>query len=326
MSILSKPYFHDEAAAFKHVESVLWMNGAVCPHCKSEARHYSLKNVMTKPSAKNPEGKVRHGLWKCKECRKQFTVRIGTIFEESHLELHKWLQAIYLMVSSKKGISAHQMHRTLEVQYRTAWFLCHRIRAAMREGSFDVFGSGGGGVEIDETFIGTEPSAQIGDRRKRRAAGGYGHKMKVLTLVDRDTKRARSFVIDRVAREEIVPILNANLSKEAHILTDEARQYRGIVHFTNGAKHGHVNHGKGEYVNFKEPTVHTQTVENYYSVFKRGMKGVYQHCAKKHLHRYMAEFDFRYNNRVGNGVNDMERAMLALTGVSGKRLTYRRTH
>tara|TARA_Y100001956_G_scaffold81317_1_gene98589 strand:- start:701 stop:1261 length:561 start_codon:yes stop_codon:yes gene_type:complete len=176
MSILSKAYFHDEAEAFRHVEAVLWPRGAVCPHCKSEARHYCLEGVKTKPSKKHPEGKVRHGLWKCKECRKQFTVRVGTIFEESHLELHKWLQAIYLMVSSKKGVSAHQIHRTLEITYKTAWFLCHRIREAMREGSFDIFGSGGGGVEVDETFIGTEPGAP-----KKRA---YGHKMKVLTLVD----------------------------------------------------------------------------------------------------------------------------------------------
>ena len=176
MSILSKAYFHDEAEAFRHVEAVLWPRGEVCPHCKSEARHYCLEGVKTKPSKKHPEGKVRHGLWKCKECRKQFTVRVGTIFEESHLELHKWLQAIYLMVSSKKGVSAHQIHRTLEITYKTAWFLCHRIREAMREGSFDIFGSGGGGVEVDETFIGTEPGAP-----KKRA---YGHKMKVLTLVD----------------------------------------------------------------------------------------------------------------------------------------------
>ena len=320
MSILSKAYFHDEAEAFRHVESVLWATGAVCPHCKSKARHYRLKNVMTKPSQKNPEGKVRHGLWKCKDCRKQFTVRVGTIFEESHLELHKWLQAIYLMVSSKKGVSAHQIHRTLEITYKTAWFLCHRIREAMREGSFDIFGSGGGSVEVDETFFGTEPDAPKNTKR------GYSHKMKVLTLVDRDTKKARSFVIDRVARDEIVPILNANLAKEAHMLTDEASHYKGIVHFANVAKHDKVNHGRKEWVNPANPTVHTQTVESYFSVFKRGMKGVYQHCAKKHLHRYMAEFDFRYNNRIGNGVDDFERAMIALCGVKSKRLTYKSPH
>lgn len=315
MSILSKAYFHDEAEAFRHVEAVLWPRGAVCPHCKSNARHYRLEGVKTKPSKKHPEGKVRHGLWKCKECRKQFTVRVGTIFEESHLELHKWLQAIYLMVSSKKGVSAHQIHRTLEITYKTAWFLCHRIREAMREGSFDIFGSGGGGVEVDETFIGTEPGAP-----KKRA---YGHKMKVLTLVDRDTKRARSFIIDQVNRDEICPIINSNLSKEAQLLTDTARHYRGIDQHVEVADHGMVNHSKGEYVNFQNPVVHTQTVESYFSVFKRGMRGVYQHCAKKHLHRYMAEFDFRYNNRVGNGVNDFERVMIALSGVKGKRLTYR---
>ncbi|MAP94282.1 MAG: IS1595 family transposase [Ponticaulis sp.] len=317
MSILSKPYFHDEAEAFRHVESVLWTRGSVCPHCQSKAKHYRLKNVMTKPSRKHPEGKVRHGLWKCKECRKQFTVRIGTIFEESHLELHKWLQAIYLMVSSKKGISAHQMHRTLEITYKTAWFLCHRIREAMREGSFDIFGSGGGSVEIDETFIGTEPGAP-----KRR---GYGHKMKVLTLVDRDSKRARSIVVDDLRPSTLAPIVSENVSKEARVLTDQAQHYKKFLQGYAGG-HERVNHGIGEYVSFSNPEIHTQTVESYYSVFKRGMKGVYQHCAKKHLHRYMAEFDFRYNNRIGNGVNDFERAMIALSGISGKRLTYRSAH
>ena len=316
MSILPKPYFHNEAEAFKHVEAVLWPTGSVCPHCKSEARHYRLEGVMTKPSKKNPEGKVRHGLYKCKDCRKQFTVRVGTIFEESHLELHKWLQAIYLMVSSKKGISAHQMHRTLEVTYKTAWFLCHRIREAMREGSFDIFGSGGGGVEVDETFIGTEPGVP-----KRR---GYEHKMKVLALVDRDTKRARTMVVDRTNAATLVPILKENIAKEAVILTDEAGQYKHLS--KDFAGHGFVRHGASEYVNFNNPAIHTQTVESYFSVFKRGMRGVYQHCAKKHLHRYMAEFDFRYNNRIGNGVNDFERALIALSGVSGKRLSYRSAH
>lgn len=314
MSILSKPYFHDEKAAFEYVESILWADGPECPHCGGLERAYKLEGVRTKPSRKNPEGKERHGLWKCGHCRKQFTVRKGSIFEESHLPMTKWLQAIYLMCSSKKGISAHQLHRVLEVQYKTAWFLAHRIREAMSQGALNPFGMGGGGVEIDETFIGTEPGAV----KKRN----FRHKMKVLTLVDRDTKQARSVVIDDLKPTTIAPIVNANVSTEAKILTDQARHYKYMMGRFKGGHHT-VNHTDKEYVSWTNPEVHTQTVENYYSVFKRGMKGTYQHCAKHHLHRYLAEFDFRYNHRSANGVEDGERAVLALRGVKGKRLTYK---
>ena len=314
MSILSKPYFHDEKAAFEYVESILWADGPECPHCGGLERAYKLEGVRTKASRKNPEGKERHGLWKCGHCRKQFTVRKGTIFEESHLPLTKWLQAIYLMVSSKKGISAHQLHRVLEVQYKTAWFLAHRIREAMRQGELAPFGQGGGGVEIDETFIGPEPGAS-----KTRS---FHHKMKVLTLVDRDTKQARSVVIDDLKPSTIAPIVSENVSREAKILTDQARHYKLTMGLYKGGHHT-VDHSAKEYVSWTNPEVHTQTVENYYSVFKRGMKGTYQHCAKHHLHRYLAEFDFRYNHRSANGVEDGERAVLALRGVKGKRLKYK---
>ena len=317
MSILSKAYFHDEAAAFAHIESILWTDGRVCPHCGTVDNSYALKGVRSTPSRKNPEGKQRHGLYKCGECRKLFTVRKGTIFEESHLPMTKWLQAIYLMVSSKKGFSAHQMHRVLEVQYKTAWFLCHRIREAMRSGGdLDVFGGGGGDVEVDETFIGREP-----DMPKKR---GYGHKMKVLALVDRETGQARSMVVDSVGKETVLPILRENISKEARLLTDEARQYKGIGFYFGG--HESVNHGAEEYVRLTDRTIHTNTIEGYFSIFKRGMKGVYQHCAKKHLHRYLAEYDFRYNHRSANGIEDGERATFALRGAVGKRLTYRRAY
>lgn len=314
MSILSKPYFHDEKAAFEYVESILWADGAECPHCGGLERAYKLEGVRTKPSRKNPEGKERHGLWKCGHCRKQFTVRKGSIFEESHLPMTKWLQAIYLMCSSKKGISAHQLHRILEVQYKTAWFLAHRIREAMSQGALNPFGMGGGGVEIDETFIGTEPGAV----KKRN----FRHKMKVLTLVDRDTKQARSVVIDDLKPTTIAPIVNANVSTEAKILTDQARHYKYMMGRFKGGHHT-VNHTDKEYVSWTNPEVHTQTVENYYRVFKRGMKGTYQHCAKHHLHRYLAEFDFRYNHRSANGIEDSERAVIALRGVKGKRLKYK---
>ena len=309
MSVLSKPYMHDEAAAFAHVESIIWADGTGCPHCGCVDRAYRLEGVRTKPSKKNPEGKERHGLWKCRECRKQFTVRKGTIFEESHIEMHKWLQAIHLMVSSKKGISAHQLHRVLEVTYKTAWFLAHRIRECMRSGELAPMGGNGGAVEVDETFIGREPG--------RKPQRGVGWKMKMLTLVDRETKQAKSIVIDDLRKDTIGPILRENIAREAVLNTDEASHYAKVGEEFAG--HEVVKHHAKEYV---RGDAYTNTVEGFYSIFKRGMKGVYQHCGKQHLHRYAAEFDFRYNNRVANGVNDAERVSIALQSTLGKRLTY----
>lgn len=312
MSVLSKPYMHDEAAAFAHVESIIWPEGPVCPHCGVVDRAYRLTGVRSKPSKKNPEGVERHGLWKCRECRKQFTVRKGTIFEESHIEMHKWLQAIHLMVSSKKGISSHQLHRVLEITHKSAWFMSHRIREAMRSDASVDFGVGGGVVEVDETFIGREPG-----KIKSKNARGVHHKMKVLALVDRTTGQSRNFVVDNVDKHTILPILRENIAREAHVMTDEASWYRSLG--TEFAKHGSVDHRSGEY---GRGDIHTNTIEGYFSIFKRGMKGVYQHCAKKHLHRYAAEFEFRYNNRAANGVEDSERGLIALRAVVSKRLTY----
>ena len=318
MSILSKPYMHDEAAAFAHVEALLWADGPVCPHCGNSGKVYALAGVRSKASKKNPEGLERHGLKKCAECRKQFTVRIGTIFEESHIPLHLWLQAIHLMVSSKKGISSHQMHRVLGITYKSAWFLTHRIRECMRDGALAGFGSNGGIVEVDETFIGKEPGVT-----KAKNARGGSHKMKILTLVDRTSKRAKSIVIDDLKKSTLIPILVENIAREAYVMTDEARQYQGIGAGNVFDAHGWNNHGAGEYVNLEDREMHTNTVEGFYSIFKRGMKGVYQHCGKQHLHRYAAEFDFRYNNRAANGVDDTVRAVIALNGVVGKRVLYR---
>ncbi|MGE3307967.1 MAG: IS1595 family transposase, partial [Rhizobiaceae bacterium] len=219
MSVLSRPYFHDEAAAFEHVEMILWPQGPVCHHCGSMEQHYRLKGVRTKASKKNPHGVERHGLLKCSDCRKQFTVRMGTIFEETHLPLHKWLQAIHLMCSSKKGISAHQMHRVLECTYKTAWFLCHRIREAMRSDDFTPLGGNGMTVEADETFIGNLRGVPKGR--------GTGHKNTVLTLVERGG-RARSFHIDSTSVARVVPIVRANIAKESRLMTDEARQYKTV--------------------------------------------------------------------------------------------------
>jgi transposase-like protein len=204
MSVLSKPYFHDEEAAFRFVEGLIWSNGPVCPKCGGVDRISAIKA--------NPEKRVRYGLKKCGQCKSQFTVRMGTIFEESKLPLHKWLQAIYLMCSSKKGISAKQLERTLEVTYKTAWFLAHRIREAMRSGELAPFGQDGGAVEVDETYIGREPGKPV-----KRA---FHHKMKVLSLVDRSTGQVRSVVVDNIRPATIAPIVLDNLHREARLMTD----------------------------------------------------------------------------------------------------------
>jgi transposase-like protein len=314
VSVLSKPYFHDEAAAFAYVEGIIWNGEPTCPHCGVVGRAYALKNVRSKPSKKNPEGVVRHGLKKCGACRAQFTVRKGTIFEESHLPMHKWLQAIYLMCASKKGVSALQLQRTLEVQYNTAWFLAHRIREAMRSGDLAPFGQGGGTVEADEAFLGNDPDMPSPTKHTR-----IHNKNKVLSLVDRSTGRVRSFVVDRLNSQTVGEILAANIAKEARLVTDEASHYiRAGRTFEGG--HEWVRHRAEEYV---RGDVYTNTIEGYFSIFKRGMKGVYQHCSKKHLHRYMAEFDFRYSNRAALGCEDQERTTRAVLGIVGKRLTYR---
>ncbi len=311
MSALSAPYMHYEAVAFAHVEAMLWPEGPVCPACGVVDNAYVLKGVRTKPSKKNPDGKVRHGLKKCKDCGKQFTVRSGTIFEESHIDLHLWLQAIYLMTSSKKGISSHQLSRTLGVTVRSAWFLSHRIREAMRDDGAVDFGSGGGVVEVDETFIGRDKTKPV-----RR---GHGHKHKVLALVDRDSGRSRTMVVDDLKARTLMPILCENIAEEATVYTDEAGQYRSLGRVF--AEHDFVTHSAEQWA--KPGGVHTNTAEGWFSIFKRGMKGVYQHCSKRHLHRYAAEFEFRYNNRVANGPDDATRAAIALQGVQGKRLLYR---
>lgn len=313
MSVLSSPHFHDETKAFEFLESIVWANGTVCPHCGTVGgRVYDLAGVRSKPSKKSPEGVVRHGLKKCGECRQQFTVKVGTVFEHARMPLHKMLQAVHLMVSSKKGISAHQLSRVLEVQYKSAWFLAHRIREAMRSGDLAPFGADGGFVEVDETYIGRQKGKEI--------KSGGGHKMKVLALIDRNTGKAMTFTDPNLTAKDIHPILRANIAKEATLMTDEARLYWKVG--KEFAAHHRVLHAGHEYVRKGEPTIHTNTVEGYFSIFKRGMKGVYQHCGEQHLHRYLAEYEFRYNNRIANGVDDRQRAVEGLKGIVGKRLTY----
>lgn len=307
-AVLDAKHFHDEEAAYRYVEAIMWPEGPVCPHCGSMERVGKLKGKST-----------RIGVYKCYECRKPFTVKVGTVFEASHVPMRHWLQAIFLLASSKKGISTNQLQRMLGCTMKTAWFLSHRIREAMRSGDLAPFGSNGGAVEVDETFIGNDRHNPPGETKR-----GISNMNKVLSLVDRDSGQVRSFVVTDLRMSTILPILEQNISREARLMTDEAPRYKNIGHNFAGG-HGVVNHVKDEYVSVEDPTIHVNTVEGFYSIFKRGMRGVYQHCDQRHLHRYMAEFDFRYSNRIALGVDDTARAENLLKGAKGKRLTYQTT-
>jgi transposase-like protein len=280
------------------VEAKLWPNGPVCPNCGGVERISKMQGKST-----------RKGVYKCYQCRKPFTVRVGTIFESSHVPLHIWLQAMYLIAGSKNGISSIPLFRILGVTLKPAWFLSHRIREAMREGDLAPFGHGGGAVEVDETYIGRKAGAGL-------PKGGWGHKMTVLGLVDRNTGRSRLFHVDK-GGAQIQSIVLGNLSREARLMTDEHTMYKKIGR--EFSEHSAVHHYNKEYV---RGDVTTNTIEGCFSIFKRGMRGVYQFCAEKHLHRYLAEFEFRYSNREANGVDDGARADAILRGVVGKRLTY----
>jgi transposase-like protein len=297
---LQTPAFTDNNAAREAMEAVLWPNGPMCPRCRSLDR-------IGKVSGNS----VRPGLHYCGGCKKQFTVTVGTIFERSKVPLSKWWLAVHLLAASKKGMSSHQLMRMLGVTYQTAWFMTHRIREAMRSGDFlPPMGGSGAIVEADETFIG-----QKKDVPKRR---GYAHKHAVLSLIERGGK-VRSFHVSGTAAADLVPIIKANVARETRMMTDEAGQYTHLK--KDFAEHGVVHHGAGEYV---RGDAHTNTLEGYYSIFKRGMKGIYQHCSEKHLHRYVAEFDFRYNSRIKLGIGDAQRCALVIRGAEGKRLMYRR--
>ena len=263
-SILSAKHFHDERAAYAFVEARVWVDGRVCPHCGTVGNSTALKGKSTRP-----------GVYKCKDCRQPFTVKVGTVFEASNVKLHIWLQAMHLLCSSKKGISSNQLHRVLGVSLKTAWFMSHRIRLAMASGDLSPFGVGGGAVEVDETFIGTDTDRV--NKGIRRAS----HMNKVMTLVDRQTGRARSIVVDDLKIGTVTEIVSANVAREARLMTDEAYHYVPVGR--SFAQHGTTNHKAEEYVSRADPTVHSNTVEGYFSVFKRGMKGTYQHCAKAPL-------------------------------------------
>ena len=303
-SALSAPHFHNEAAAFAFVEARVWPEGPVCPHCGGFDRISKMQGKST-----------RQGLYKCYQCRKPFTVRIGTIFESSHVPLHIWLQAMYLVAGSKKGISSNQLHRTLGVTLKTAWFMSHRIREAMRNNGLGLMGSDGGRVEVDETYIGKKPGVV-----KHPKAVGPHHKLRVVALVDRNSGEARSIPANSMVRDEVAQIVRANVAKEAQLTTDEARLYWAVGREYAG--HDRVLHAGGEYV---RGDVYTNSVEGFFSIFKRGMRGIYQFCGEKHLHRYLAEFDFRYSNRIALGYNDADRTDAMLRGIVGKRLTYQQS-
>ncbi|MBL8658596.1 MAG: IS1595 family transposase [Rhodospirillales bacterium] len=313
MSHFSDPHFHNEAAAYVYVEARVWPNGPVCPRCGGMERIGKMGGTST-----------RIGTYKCYACRKPFTVKIGTIFESSHVKMRLWLQAIYLLACSKKGVSANQLHRILGVTLKTAWFMAHRIREAMRDGGLEPLGGSGKTVEADETYFGQQadpqPSPQRQGRPYKKRGRGPAGKRAILGLVERNG-RVRTFHVAQATKENVKDLVASNISRESRLCTDESRLYTEIG--STFADHQAVCHSAGEYV---RGDVHSNTIESYFSVFKRGMKGVYQHCAEKHLHRYLAEFDFRHNTRVAFGVDDQSRASKIVVGVIGKRLTYRTTH
>jgi transposase-like protein len=316
-SHLNKPQFQNADKAREYLEAVRWPNGPICPHCGVESKdHYALQGKAHRP-----------GLMKCKDCRCQFSVTVGTVFERSKVPLHQWMQAVYLICSSKKGCSSHQLQRSLGVQYKTAWFMSHRIREAMKAPG-GMFSTGGGVVEADETYVGGKERNKHRSKRNSKNIGGVGKQM-VFSLVERGGK-VRSMHLPSVNADNLRPILKEQLNTaKTRLMTDGEGQYRLLAPMF--ASHDAVNHGAGEYV---RGDAHTNTVEGYFSIFKRGINGVYHHVSAQHLQRYAHEFDFRYNHRETNvqidgkwkkaGFSDAERTDAALRGIAGKRLTYRR--
>ena len=304
---LANPIYNNEEAARKHFEKLRWPDGPVCPFCGVVDDATELKGDSTRP-----------GLYKCHGCQKPFTATIGTLYERSHIPLHKWLLATYLMASSKKGMSAHQLWRMLGLgSYRTAWFMSHRIREGMRVAKFtEPLGGKGKFVESDETYIGgKEKNKHVGKRTKRNI-GGTGKEI-VLALVERGGS-VRSHHVPEVSAKTLRPILVSQIDRKSFLMTDDAGQYRHMG--KEFARHEVVNHSIDEYV---RGDAHTNTVEGYFSVLKRGITGTYHHVSQAHLKRYLGEFDFRYNERMALGVSDTERTNKAVKGIAGKRLTYR---
>jgi transposase-like protein len=302
-SVLSAPHFHNEEAAFAHVEALLWPEGPTCPHCGATKEHVGRLTGKTS----------RIGLRKCYACRGTFTVRMGTIFEDSHLALHLWLQVIHLMCASKKGLATRQIQRMLQCSMKTAWFLSHRIREAMKDDMLGPLGGEGQTVEVDETYIGGKEKNKHRVRR-HSGVGGVGKEI-VFSLVERDG-RVRSLHVASVTAANLRPIMVAQIDSASQLCTDDAGQYR---HMGRDFRHEVINHGRDEYV---RGPFHTNSVEGFFSILKRGIFGCYFHVSEAHLHRYLAEFDFRHSNREKLGVDDVSRAEMAVKGFKGKRLTY----
>ncbi len=318
MDTFSAPHFRDDDAARVYLERLRWPAGTVCPHCGVIGHSYAIQPA---------------GLYRCaeKECRKNFTVTMNTPMERSHIALHKWLQAFHLMCSSKKGVSAHQLHRTLGITYRSAWFMAHRIRECMRTGGLAPLGGRGRIVEADETYYGNVDRQNRREKRTRGAPflkkgkrGGPANKRPVVALVERGGN-VRTFHVPVADKDTVTKIVRENMGRESRLHSDESKLYGGSdQHF---AAHKTVTHSHGEYVRYEDgEAIHTNSAEGYFSVFKRGMRGIYQHCGEKHLHRYLAEYDFRYNHRTALGYNDPERAALAIKNADGKRLTYKQSN
>jgi transposase-like protein len=295
---LVAPHFQTPELAREWLEKLRWPEGPICSHCGTIGRAYSLK----KP-----------GWYRCaeKECRKDFTVTTGTVMERSHIPLNKWLMAFYLLNASKKGMSAHQLHRALKLDYKSAWFMCHRIREAMKGGGLGPLGGEGDIIEADETYFGRMEEPSNPARKRSKTA----NKRPVVSLVERGGN-VRSFHVASADKDTVQKILKENVDSSSRLYTDESPLYRGA----KVLDHETVRHSAGEYV---RGDVHTNTVEGFYSIFKRGMRGVYQHCKEKHLHRYLAEFDHRYNHRTALGYSDIDRTLAAIRGIEGKRLMYR---
>jgi len=297
-SVFDRTYFTDEAAAYAKLESIVWPRGPHCPHCGEVERLGRMKGKAT-----------RVGLLKCYSCRKQFRVTVGTVFESSHISLHVWLQATFLMMSSKKGVSSNQLHRTLGVTLKSAWFMSHRLREALKPTNPSPLGGDGITVEGDETYI--------GPKAKNRAYKPVGEKQSVMSLVERGGS-VRSFHVANVTANTLQPIIGKHVFRDSRFQSDESAIYTGIG--WNFAYHGTVNHSAKEYVRGED---YTNTIEGYFSIVKRGIYGIYQRVSEAHLHRYLSEFDFRYSYRIARGYDDIERMDKALAGIVGRRLTYR---
>ncbi len=299
-SIFNQPHFQDAECAREYLESLRWANGVTCPHCGVIDKFYKLTGDAHRP-----------GLYKCSECREQFSVTVGTVFESSKIKLHIWLQACHMMSASKKGVSAKQLERMLGVSYKTAWFMAHRIREAMAPFPERELGSDGGAVEVDETYWGNVGKNKPGHR-------GGDHKMKIVSLVDRNSGEKRSFHVADVTAKTVGGILKSHVSRKAALMSDESRIYTKAGE--RFASHETVNHGQEEYA---RGDVTTNTVEGSFALLKRGLTGTFHSVSETHLQRYCNEFDFRWNNRTKMGVNDVQRTAAILKGIEGKRLTYR---